>query len=131
MSNEILLLVSFSASPSCDRLVLPVEDDRCDEPHPPIQDHPQSDGRRPLRTSQGSLQHLEGRDLYISAPTRNLLFTAGLQTKQEESGKTNPIGKFSTFIGFLIRLIQKSKDPSWTPQLFLLKKKKLLVKMYQ
>ena len=96
--QNINFFLFFSASPSCNRLVVLVENDRCDEPHPPIQDHPQSDGRCSLRTSQGSLQHLEGRSLYKPASTRRLLLIHGLQTKQEKSGKTNSVNMFQACV---------------------------------
>ncbi len=46
------------ASPTRDQLVLLVKSGRRNKPHPQVQDHPQSDGRRPFRTAKRDILDL-------------------------------------------------------------------------
>ena len=83
-------LFCFPASSSRHRVQLfPVEDDRSDQPDPSVQNQLEGDGRRPLRTAERDLQHLEGRHLHRPALDRGLLLVLGLQTEQEEPGSSS------------------------------------------
>ena len=67
-------------------VILPDQGPRSDQPHPPVQDHPEGHGRGPLRASERPVLDHQGHHLDELAGDRHHGPGLRLSPEQEESG---------------------------------------------